>query len=98
MSSLITNDSPVSVPFDKYWDTPPTRREIQRMANKLAANDSELMGMADTAALVLNFLFEVKLKVSREDVEVYVEAKKLQLAEARAKMKAEADAAAKVTP
>jgi hypothetical protein len=61
------------------------------MINKLAANDSELMGMSDTAALILNYLCEVKLKVKREDVEVYVEAKKLQLAEARAKMKAEAD-------
>jgi hypothetical protein len=61
------------------------------MINKLAANDSELMGMSDTAALILNYLCEVKLEVKREDVEVYVEAKKLQLAEARTKMKAEAD-------
>ena len=78
-------------PHDPYWDSPLTRREAQRMINKLAANDSELMGMSDTAALILNYLCEVKLKVKREDVEVYVEAKKLQLAEARAKMKAEAD-------
>jgi hypothetical protein len=81
----------VEQPYDKYWDAPLNRREAQRMINKLAANDSELMGMCDTAALVLNYLCEVKLKVSREDLEVYVEAKKLQLAEARAKMKAEVD-------
>ena len=85
MSSLVEQ------PFDKYWDGPLTRREAQRMINKLAANDSELMGMCDTAALILNFLCEVKLEVKREEIEVYVEAKKLQLAEARAKMKAEAD-------
>ena len=82
----------IQQPFDKYWDAPLTRREAQRMANKLAANDSELLGMADTAALILNFLCEVKLKVSREEIEIYVEAKKLQLAEARAKMKAAAEA------
>ena len=85
MSSLVEQ------PFDKYWDGPLTRREAQRMINKLAANDSELMGMCDTAALIINFLCEVKLEVKREEIEVYVEAKKLQLAEARAKMKAEAD-------
>jgi hypothetical protein len=57
------------------------------MINKLAANDSELMGMADTCALLINYICEVQLKVKREDVEVYVAAKKLQLDEARAKMK-----------
>lgn len=85
MSSLVEQ------PFDKYWDAPLTRREAQRMINKLASNDSELMGMCDTAALIINFLCEVKLKTSREEMEVYVEAKKLQIAEARAKMKAEQD-------
>ena len=91
MSNLV--DSPlVQAPFDKYWDAPLTRREAQRMINKLAANDSELMGMADTCALLINYICEVQLKVKREDVEIYVAAKKLQLDEARAKMKAQADA------
>lgn len=90
MSNLI--DSPlVQAPHDEYWDGFPTRREMQRAINKLSRNDAELMGMADTAALILNFLCESHLKVKREDIEIYVEAKKLQLAEARAKMKAEAD-------
>ncbi len=62
------------------------------MINKLAANDSELMGMADTCALLINYICEVQLKVKREDVEVYVAAKKLQMDEARAKMKAAAEA------
>lgn len=95
MSSIITDSSKplVEQPFDKYWDSPPTRREIQRMANKLAQNDSELMGMADTCALLINFICETHLKVKREDVEVYVAAKKLQLDEQRAKMKAEAEKA-----
>ena len=86
MGNLV--DSPlVQAPYDKYWDSPPTRREMQRAINKLAANDSELMGMADTCALLINYLCEGVLKVKREDVEVYVEAKRLQMDEARAKMK-----------
>ena len=84
----------VQQPYDKYWDEPPTRREMQRAINKLSQNDSELMGMADTAALILNFLCEAHLHIKREDIEIYVEAKKLQLAEARAKMKAEAETSA----
>ena len=48
--------------------------------------------MCDTAALILNYICEVHLKVKREDIEVYVEAKKLQLEEMRKKMRAEAAA------
>jgi hypothetical protein len=81
----------VEQPFDKYWDGYPTRREMQRMANKLAANDSELAGMCDTAALVLNYILEVKFGIkSREEIDVYVEAKKLQMSEQREKMKKQA--------
>lgn len=82
----------IKQPYDKYLDAPSqiTRRELQTLFNKLAANDSELMGMADTAALLLNYILERKLGVTdREDIDIYVEAKKLQLDEARARMKAE---------
>ena len=89
----MSSDSPLlKEPYSSYWDAPLTRREAQRMINKLAANDSELMGMADTCALLINYICEVQLKVKREDVEVYVAAKKLQMDEARAKMKAAAEA------
>ncbi len=96
MSSIITaddaNKSLISQPFDKFWDNPPTRRELQRALNKIATNESEMMGMCDTAALILNYICEVHLKVKREDIEVYVEAKRLQLEEMRKKMRAEAAA------
>ena len=83
----------VEQPFDKFWDNPPTRRELQRAINKLSANDAELAAMADTASILINYICEVKLGItSREEVDVYVEAKKLQLDEARAKMKADAEA------
>jgi hypothetical protein len=85
------SESLVQQPYDKYWDEPPTRREMQRAINKLAQNDSELMGMADTAAFVLNFILEVKLGVkTREELDVYVEAKRMQAEEARTKMRAAA--------
>jgi hypothetical protein len=82
----------VQQPYEKYWDEPGqiTRRELQRAINKLSANDSELAGMSDTAALVLNYILEVKLGItSREELDVYVEAKKLQMAEQREKLKAQ---------
>lgn len=84
-------------PYEPYWDEKGqiTRRELQKAINKLASNDAELMGMADTAALVLNFILEVKFGVKdKEELEIYVAAKKLQLDEARAKMKAAATEAA----
>jgi hypothetical protein len=92
MSSLVDQ------PYAKYWDGPLTRREAQRMINKLSANDSELMGMADTAALLINYILEVKFGFKdREEIDIYVAAKKLQLEEARARMKEEAEKAAQDT-
>jgi hypothetical protein len=69
----------VEQPYDKYWDSAPTRREIQRMAQKLGSNDAELMSMVDTNCLVVNYLCE-KLNVTREDLEVYVAKQKAALA------------------
>jgi len=92
MTQIITGSSLVQQPHDKFWDGNPTRREIQKALNKIAANEAEMMGMCDTAALILNYICEVQLKVKREDIEVYVEAKKLQLEEMRKKMKADAAA------
>jgi len=88
----------IQQPHDPFWDAPPSRREMQTAINKLSANDSELAGMADTAALVLNFILEVKFGITdRTELDVYVEAKKLQMEEARAKMKAAAEETAKPT-
>jgi hypothetical protein len=88
MSKIITDTSElVKQPYDKFWDEPPTRREMQKALKKMGANDAELMGMCDTAALVLNFILEVKLDIKdRTELDIYVEAKKLQLAEMREKM------------
>lgn len=94
MSSLIlnANDSPVQQPYDKYWDAPMTRREAHTLFMKLASNDNELMGMADTAALLLNFICEKKLGITdRVEIDTYVEVKKAQLTAQREAMKAEAD-------
>ena len=90
MSSIIlnANDSPIQPAFDPYWDKPMTRREAHIFFMTLAKNDSELMGMADTAALLLNFILEKKLViVDRKEVDDYVELKKAQLAAQREQMK-----------
>jgi hypothetical protein len=94
MSSLIIdpNDSPIQQPFDRYWDAPMSRREAHKLFMKLASNDNELMGMADTAALLLNFILEKKLLiVDRKEIDDYVEVKKAQLAAQREQMKKDAD-------
>jgi len=91
MTQILTADSPIQQPFDKYWDSPMSRREAQILFMKLASNDNELMGMADTASVLLNYLCE-KLGVGREEVQKYVDEKHIQLAAMRAQMKAEAEA------
>ena len=57
---------------------------------KLASNDSELMGMADTAALLINFICEKKLGITdRVEIDAYVEVKKAQVEAQREQMKAQ---------
>ena len=90
MSSIIlnANDSPIQPAFDPYWDKPMTRREAHKLFMKLASNDSELMGMADTAALLLNFILEKKLVITdRKEIDDYVEVKKAQLSAQREALK-----------
>lgn len=91
MSNLIidsTSNSPIQPPFDQYWDKPMTRREAQKLFLKLASNDNELMGMADTASILINFICE-KLEVKREDVQSYVDRKHIELAALREQAKSE---------
>jgi hypothetical protein len=89
MSKLIVdpNDSPIQPAFDKYWDAPMTRREAHVLFMKLASNDSELMSMCDTAAVLLNFICEKKLGITdRKEVDDYVAMKHAQLAAEREAM------------
>lgn len=80
MSSIILDPSAplVKEPYDKFWDSPPTRRELRIVMGKLGMNDSELMGMVDTLNLVVNYLCE-KSSVTREELEAYVEQKKAEM-------------------
>ena len=93
MSQILSSTaSPVAPASDKYWDAPMSRREAPTLFMKLASNDSELMGMADTAALLLNFILEKKLAITdRKEVDDYVEVKKAQMQAERERMKAEAN-------
>ena len=91
MSNLVIDgNSPIQPAFDPYWDKPMTRREAHTLFMKLASNDNELMGMADTAALLLNFILEKKLGITdRQEIDAYVEVKKAQLIAQREQMKAQ---------
>ena len=81
MSNLIVDSNEVIKPaFDKFWDVPGTRREMQKAFTKLGQNDAELMAMVDTNCLVVNFICE-KLNITRGEIEVWVEKKKAELAE-----------------
>ena len=95
MSKLIldptNNASPIQPAFDPYWDKPMTRREAHVLFMKLAGNDNELMGMADTASILINYICE-KLEVKREDVQTYVDRKTEQLKAMREQLKAKAAA------
>ena len=78
MSNLIVGaDSPIQHPYDKYWDAPMTRREAHALFMKLASNDNELTGMADTAALLLNFILEKKREEERPMILLYTKEQKL---------------------
>lgn len=91
MSKLIIDrsDSPIQQPHDRYLDAPMTRREARVIFARLASNDNELMGMADTAAILLNFICEKKLGITdRTEVDAYVLVKTEELKAQRAAMKA----------
>ena len=87
MSELITPA------FDRFLDTPPTRREMQKAFNKMGNNDAELMLMLDNLNLVCNCLCE-KAGVTKGELDVFVE-KKTEEMKAYTAAKLEAEMAAK---
>ncbi len=94
MSKLILDpsESPIQPAFDPYWDKPMSRREAHVLFMRLANNDNELMGMADTAALLINFICEKKLGITdRSEVDAYVAMKKAQLEAQREDLKLQAE-------
>lgn len=93
MSKIILDpsESPIQPAFDPYWDKPMTRREAHKLFMKLAGNDNELMGMADTAAILINFICEEKLGIKdRTEVEAYVLRKTEQLKAQREELEKQA--------
>jgi hypothetical protein len=81
----------VKKPHDPFWDGPLTRKEAQAAFDKLGRNDAELSAMADTASILINYLCE-KAGVKREDVDAYVEEKKVLMAVERERLRQEAAA------
>jgi hypothetical protein len=75
--------------FDKFWDNPPSRRELQKAFNKIGQNQDYLFGAVDTQALVGNFLCET-LGVTKGQLDAYVAKKAAELEEQRKKAEEEA--------
>lgn len=93
MSSLILDSSGlVKQPKDPYWDAPLTRREAQKAINDIAMNEMELTNRSDTTSIVLNFLCD-KLNVTRAELDIYVEKKKVEALALKEKMDQAAKAA-----
>jgi hypothetical protein len=94
MGQIITEasnlDSAVGIlnnPHNKYWDTPPTRREVMGLVSALGKNDEELSNRSDTVFMVVNLLAE-KLGVTRGEIDAYVAQKASEVNEWRAKLAA----------
>lgn len=73
MSKIIYSDMNglLNPQHDQYWDSPISRREVQEAVNQLAINDNRLSMQNDTSNLVLNMLCE-KLKLTREEIDIWV--------------------------
>lgn len=95
MSNLIldSSDSPIKRPFDKFWDTPPTRAEVMKVINDLALNDNILSNRADTSHIVINLLCE-KANITPGELDAYVQKKIAEVQALSAKIQAEAKAKA----
>ena len=64
----------IAPPYDRFLDSPPTRREMQKAFNKMGNNDGELMLMVDNLNLVCNYLCE-KMGVTKGELDAFVEKK-----------------------
>ena len=79
-SKIITQaDQLIDPVYDKYLDSPPTRRELQAVFSKIGINQTQLWESVDTQALVGNFLCD-KLNVTRGELDAYVAKKAAELA------------------
>jgi hypothetical protein len=75
---LAPEEGLVDPAFDKFLDSSPTRRELQKAFNKIGKNDADLMLMVDNISLVVNMLCE-KFNVTKGEIDVWVEKKSAEL-------------------
>lgn len=61
--------------YDKFLDGNPTRRELEKAFRKIGLNMTEFWRAVDTSNLVLNYLCEEKLNISRGELDAYVQKK-----------------------
>ena len=81
----------VSVPYDKHWDAPVTRREFKHFVDGSNRNDiflnkelKEAFDRIDTNFIVTNMIAE-KLGITRDEMTAYAERQKAKIAEIMAR-------------
>lgn len=77
MSSIIDpNDKVITPPYDKFWDSSPTRREIQKALDHFSSFMDNIYGSIDTQHIVINLMAE-KAGITKDEIKIYAQ-KKLQ--------------------
>jgi hypothetical protein len=82
MSNLIIgpgDNKLINPAHDKFLDAPITRREVQGALDHFAEHLDKIYGSIDTQHIVINFLAEEKLNVTKEELHAYVMKKKQEL-------------------
>lgn len=82
MSNLIidpTEKQLINPAFDKYMDGPVTRRELQAALDHFSKHLDALYATSDTQHIVINFLAEEKLNVTKDELLAYVQKKRQEM-------------------
>lgn len=94
MSNLIIgpgDNKLINPAHDKFLDAPCTRRELQAALDHFAGHLDALYQTGDTQHIVINFLAEEKLHVTKDELTAYVMKKKQEMLDLLAKRAAAAE-------
>jgi hypothetical protein len=94
MSNLIIDPNEkalINPAHDRFLDAPATRRELQAALDHFAKHLDNLYATGDTQHIVINFLAEEKLNVTKDELTAYVMKKKQEMIEALEKRAAAAE-------
>lgn len=88
MSNLILDPNEktlVNPAHDKFLDSSATRRELQKSIDHFAFHLDQLYATLDTQHIVLNFIAEEKLNITKDELLTYVAKKRQEMTDLAAK-------------